>query len=93
MDTTGFDYSRAAGYWGRNRYCTAIGLELNNYPDVKWIGIQPINSKGHIGNCEIQIPYEDIPELIKILQAMYDENVDTQLIIESKIKKYGEKTS
>lgn len=64
---------------GRNGLSNCVGVDIfptsrldeQNIPfDI--ISIQPINSKGFITNCWIELEMDEIPEIIKHLQYFYD---------------------
>lgn len=56
-------------FQGRNGYFRASGLFLENrVNDI--VAISPITSRGFVGNCEVQLPKNKIPELIASLQKM-----------------------
>jgi len=67
---------------GRNGTMMCKGINLLPYnklrEDVrfphsnKFLEISPINSKGNVGRCYIQIPKEMIPEIIVQLQNYYN---------------------
>lgn len=64
-----FNFTRVTSFLGRNGTFQASGLKV-------WAGrynggvyLEPITSKGKVGRCCIEIPAEDIPALIKLLQA------------------------
>lgn len=64
-------------YIGRNGSGKCRGLSINQYSD--FVTMSPLNSKGNVGNCLIDIPTEAIPELVqrlipldKILEAARD---------------------
>ena len=53
---------------GRNGYIKARGLRINAYETH--IAIFPINSKGEVTNCLIDIPRSSLSELISILEKI-----------------------
>lgn len=65
-------YSEQTYYVGRNGTGKQIGLGFT--PNATCVLMEPINSKNHIANCAINVPYNDIPEVIKTLKKAYDEN-------------------
>ena len=66
-------YTKKTYYIGRNGQGIQTGLALTHNGDV--LSIAPINSKNHISNCVINIPYEDIRELRDMLRLAYEEKV------------------
>lgn len=61
-------FSKMVSFWGKNGYFSSIGFDLENNKDI--ITIRPITSKDQIAKCLVQIPKQDIPELIKQLQQL-----------------------
>ena len=61
-------------FGGRNGYFNSIGLKLTITPEnVKYnsigvLNIYPITSKKEVGRCLIEIPVEEINNLIEILK-------------------------
>jgi hypothetical protein len=67
-------YTRVVMFEGRNGYFKCSGMHTLMLPpeegnSKKDLLIYPITSKGVTGRGCIQIPEEDIPELIKVLQS------------------------
>jgi hypothetical protein len=63
-------YSKQVNFMGRNGYFKCKGLMINHLHNEQseYITIIPITSKGFTGNCMVDIPKEDIKELIKYLE-------------------------
>lgn len=70
---------------GRNGLSNCVGVDIfptsrldeQNIPfDI--ISIQPINSKGFITNCWIELEMDKIPDIIKDLQYFYDHHTKTK---------------
>jgi len=62
-------------YLGRNGRGRCIGIEVfKAIPAYEEVWISPINSKKSIARCEIIIPVKDIPEIIKALQEIQEDN-------------------
>ena len=65
---------------GRNGYFNSIGLKLTITPEnVKYnsigvLNIYPITSKKEVGRWLIEIPIEEIDNLIKVLNKIKDGN-------------------
>lgn len=53
---------------GRNGYFNSIGLRLIKLEKEDILSIYPITSKNNIGRCLIEIPIEEIDNLIEILK-------------------------
>jgi hypothetical protein len=53
---------------GRNGVSRQIGIDLCSPKETLKLQLSPINSKGMITNCVIQIPLEYIPEFIEQLK-------------------------
>lgn len=65
-----FKNKRVVSYIGRNGFGKQIGLEvlgMSNTKEAK-VSLSPVNSKGDIANCIIDIPVADIPAVIKALR-------------------------
>lgn len=52
---------------GRNGISRTFGINVSTFKDE--IHLEPINSRGKITQCLIPVPREDLPALIKALQA------------------------
>lgn len=76
-------YSSPQWYLGRNGTSQTIGLELmpiGTYSGNDYVALTPLNKKdGSPGRCQINVPFEDIPDLIKALQALQDERQVAQI--------------
>lgn len=69
MKTIKFKNGVVTNFTGRNGFFKQTGIEINNISQWKdQVILQPITSKGEVGNCSISIPFADIPELILELQ-------------------------
>ena len=55
---------------GRNGYFNSIGLQLTKHDNDDVLNIYPITSKNNIGRCLIEIPVEEIDNLIEILKKI-----------------------
>ena len=51
---------------GRNGRMKCVGIDL--FDNLGVLEISPINSRGIIGNCFIQLPMDKLDELIQALQ-------------------------
>ena len=63
-------FSQRTESLGRSGTIITTGLDLhkNLWNDGQTVTISPINSKGTVGRCFIEIPTADIPQLIKELE-------------------------
>lgn len=66
--TTTIKFTRETNFTGRNGYFKASGIELSGYDPMGNILLTPITSKGTAARCDVTIPVEDIPNLIKQLK-------------------------
>lgn len=63
--------NKVTQYLGRNGIGKCTGIELlDARPLYHEVWISPINSKDNVARCQISVPVEDIPEIIKALQEM-----------------------
>lgn len=57
--------------WGNSmdggKYCWRT-----DHPKIPVVELHAVNSRGKIGSARIDIPVEDIPEVIRNLQTIYD---------------------
>jgi len=67
-----FLFSRWVKFLGRNGMFTSTGLDILESNNIVYLW--PITSKKDTARCEIQIPVEDLPQLIKELQDIADSN-------------------
>ena len=63
-------FNTAVNFMGRNGYFKAQGMGLINLDFKQCLDIAPITSRGGYGNCSVQIPYENLPDLIEALQEI-----------------------
>ena len=63
-----FNFTRMMSFFGRNGQFNSTGLKIWTGSN-KNVYIEPITSKGAVGRCFLETPAEDIPALIKLLQA------------------------
>lgn len=61
-------FSHETNFTGRNGYFKASGVEISGYNQEGNILLTPLTSKGNAGRCDISVPVQDIPELIKQLK-------------------------
>lgn len=55
-------FSKEVQYTGRNGTGRQKGIDVELFKSV--VFVRPVNSKGDTANCEIQVPVEDLDELI-----------------------------
>ncbi len=55
---------------GRNGYFNSIGLQLTKHNGDNILNIYPITSKNNVARCLIEIPVEEIDDLIEILKKI-----------------------
>ena len=64
------EFKRQVHFEGRNGYFKSIGLQLTKHNNDDILNIYPITSKNNIGRCLIEIPVEEIDDLIEILKKI-----------------------
>ncbi len=62
-------YTEETYYIGRNGKGKQIGLGFTH--NGSCLLLEPINSKNHLVNCQINIPYNDMVAVIETLQVAY----------------------
>lgn len=62
------EYTKRVSYMGRNGEGKQDGIVVDQYPDTVVLG--PVNSKGDVANCWIEIPHADIDKVIAELQRI-----------------------
>lgn len=67
-------FKRHVKFEGRNGYFNSIGLKITKFEKDDILNIYPITSKNNIGRCLIEIPIEEIDNLIKVLNKIKDGN-------------------
>ena len=79
-------------YVGRNGTGKQIGIGFTR--NIKSIQIEPINSKGNLANCAINIPIVNLPQMIEKLQHIVKIENEAKIIrIKQIINEWGETTS
>ena len=66
------NFNRKVHFQGRNGWFQSIGLAIFQVQNEDVINIQPITTKEKVGNCMIEIPIEEIDNLIEILNKIKD---------------------
>ena len=62
-------YTKETTYTGRNGQGKQVGLGFTHHGSC--LLLEPINSKGHLANCQMNIPYKDLIKVIETLQEAY----------------------
>jgi len=62
-------YTEETTYTGRNGQGKQVGLGFTH--NGSCLLLEPINSKGHLANCQMNIPYNDLISVIEMLQLAY----------------------
>ena len=67
-------FNKTTHFTGRNGYfkCSGVELETLNRGIGQSVIISPVTSKGVCGRCDIEIPRESIPALIKELESFIE---------------------
>lgn len=67
-------FKQVVSFLGRNGYFKAIGVEIMvihaKDPDNSFVSISPITSKGDIGRAVIEVPLNNVNELIEGLKEL-----------------------
>ena len=64
------EFKRQVHFEGRNGYFKSIGLKLTKFDKDNILNIYPITSKNNVARCLIEIPVEEIDDLIEILKKI-----------------------
>jgi len=65
-------FERTVEAFGRNGFTKNIGLFLSAYDD-SLIALRYLNSRGNVGRAMIEVPMENVPELIEALEELVEE--------------------
>lgn len=98
-------YSRQVTYVGRNGLGNQEGLEVELRAEAVYepwrVILEPVNGKGNVANCKLEIPVEDLEAVIKGLQDLqsqyevkrleYFDNVWSELESDGKVDAKGGK--
>lgn len=57
-------------YYGRNGYARCVGLEFWLHRDRGILQIWPLNSRRQAGSCMLEVPFADLPALIRALSSL-----------------------
>jgi len=69
-----FKNKRVVSYLGRNGTGKQTGIEILPIGDPssnQVVTLSPVNSNGNIANCMIDIPVNDIPDVVRQLNKIY----------------------
>jgi len=66
-------FKKRTQYLGRNGGGFSIGLDISN-PLGDTIQIAPLNTKGNVAKCIIEVPYDNLRDVIKGLWEMFGSN-------------------
>lgn len=66
-------FKRETHFQGRNGYFRCSGFKVDKFVD-NIVDIYPLTSRGVTGNCHLEIPVEEINNLIKVLNKIKDGN-------------------
>jgi len=70
MNSKELKFKRQVNFEGRNGYFKSIGLKINKIGCDSILNIYPITSKNNTARCLIEIPIEEIDDLIEILKQI-----------------------
>lgn len=90
--TKDLKFSKETYYIGRNGQGRQTGIGFTKNADC--LQIEPINSKGNLANCVMNIPFADIPAMIERMQEVLRIEKDVKIDrIRYIISSWGETTS
>lgn len=75
------NFKRSCNFTGRNGYFRQSGLEVLHSSGRPNIMLVPITGKGREARCDMEIPLESLPELIRVLQKIEKEG-DRRVVLE-----------
>lgn len=64
-------FKRIVNFVGRNGYFKSSGLSITTDHLDNLVNIEPITSKGDVGRCRIEIPIENIPDIVTTLNNYF----------------------
>ena len=70
MNNKELKFKRQIHFEGRNGYFNSIGLKITKFDKDNILNIYPITSKNNVARCLIEIPVEEINNLIEILKKI-----------------------
>lgn len=70
MNTYKIEYKKIVNFTGRNGFFKSNGLLIDKYNSEDIILLYPRTSKNKYANCCIEIPVEEIDNLIEILKQI-----------------------
>ena len=66
--TISWPQGRVTHFHGRNGTGRMIGIEIMATKD--YVDLQPINSRGELANCHIELDRKTLPQVIEVLEAI-----------------------
>ena len=63
-------FARQTNFTGRNGYFACSGIEVLHLNHNNSVMLSPLTSRGVVGRCDIEVPLENVPDLIAQLQAL-----------------------
>jgi len=75
-------FTRVMNFTGRNGYMKQSGVDIQTAAHDEKVIISPITSRGYVGRCDMEIPYENLPSFIGELKEAF-----IQLTAERKAQK------
>lgn len=67
-------WDESTNFTGRNGFMKCNGLNLQALSNDTELMVSPLTSKGAVGRCDISIPIEKLPEIISLLDGIYQAN-------------------
>lgn len=67
-------YNKTVSYIGRNGFGKQTGIEIQSNQaanPIQVVTLSPINSKGNVARCMIDLPVDSIPAFVKELKRIY----------------------
>ena len=61
-------FARTTSFLGRNGHMKCGGIDITSFGSS--VTLSPLTSRGVIGRCNIEIPLENLPEVIAKLQSL-----------------------
>ena len=73
-------FSRLTNFTGRNGYMKCSGMDILHLNHSQSCMIAPLTSKNQVGRCDIEIPDEDMPKLVRELLMLTDPSLLQDII-------------
>lgn len=67
-----FTDNKLTYFQGRNGLGRCAGVSVSLSRSLELAVVEPITSRGMVGNCRLEIPMEDIPAVIEALKKVID---------------------